>query len=342
MKALVKKESKPGLWMEEQPIPSFGPHEVLIKTRKSSICGTDLHIYKWDAWAQKTIPVPMIVGHEFMGEIAAFGSQVQGLKIGERVSGEGHVVCGTCPNCRVGKKHVCMHTKGLGVNRPGSFAEFFVLPAENVFALPKAVSDDVAAIFDPYGNAVHTTLSFDLVTKDVLITGAGPIGIMAAAVALKAGARHVVITDLNEYRLNLAKRVAPGVHALNIRTSSLDALMKQLDISYGFEVGLEMSGHPDGLSTVLEKVRHGGAVALLGILPAGTGIDWDLVIFKMLTLKGIYGREIFSTWHQMARLIDNGLDLTPVITHQFPIAEFEKGFEAMLSGQSGKVILNWE
>lgn len=341
MKGLVKKERTVGLWMEEVPMPEVGDHEVLIKTRKTSICGTDLHIYKWDAWAQKTIPVPMVVGHEFMGEIAALGKNVKGLKEGDRVCGEGHIVCGQCPNCRMGRKHVCMHTKGLGVNRPGCFAEYFVLPAENVFPLPASIPDDLGAIFDPYGNAVHTALSFNLVGEDVLITGAGPIGIMAAAVARQAGARHVVVTDLNDYRLNLAKKMG-ATHAVNIKETSLDAAMCTLGIDYGFTVGLEMSGHPNGLATLTEKVRHGGNIALLGILPPGTSIDWDLVIFKMLTIKGIYGREIFSTWYQMVHLLESGLNLAPIITHQFAIDDYEKGFETMFSGQSGKVILNWD
>lgn len=339
MKALVKKEKKPGLWMEDVPMPVLGDNDVLIKTKKNAICGTDVHIYKWDAWAQKTIPVPMIVGHEFMGEIAQLGKNVQGLKVGQRVCGEGHIVCNQCPPCRMGQKHLCMHTKGLGVNRSGSFAEYFTLPAENVFPLPETISDDLAAIFDPYGNAVHTALSFDLVGEDVLITGAGPIGIMAASVAKKAGARHVVITDLNEYRLDLAKKM--GATTVNIKNTSLDDVMKKLGIIHGFTIGLEMSGHPAGLSTLLEKVRHGGKIALLGILPPGTAIDWDLVIFKMLTLKGIYGREIFSTWYKMVHLLESGLNLAPIITHHFKIDDFEKGFEVMLSGQSGKVILDW-
>ncbi|WP_068469195.1 L-threonine 3-dehydrogenase [Candidatus Protochlamydia phocaeensis] len=341
MKGLMKKERAPGLWMEDVPMPTVGDQEVLIKTRKTSICGTDVHIYKWDAWAQKTIPVPMVVGHEFMGEVAAFGKNVTGLKVGDRVCGEGHIVCGHCPNCRMGRKHVCMNTKGLGVNRPGCFAEYFTIPAENVFKLPATIPDNLAAIFDPYGNAVHTALSFDLVGEDVLITGAGPIGIMAAAVARKAGARSVVITDLNEYRLDLAKKMG-ATQAVNIQKESLDAVMKSIGLEYGFTVGLEMSGHPNGLSTLLEKVQHGGKIALLGILPPQTTIDWDLVIFKMLTLKGIYGREIFSTWYKMVHLLESGLDLAPIITHQFAVDDFEKGFEVMLSGQSGKVILNWD
>lgn len=341
MKGLIKKESKRGLWMEKDlPKPSIGDQDVLIKTRKTSICGTDVHIYKWDAWAQKTIPTPMVIGHEFMGEIAEVGKNVRDLKVGERVCGEGHIVCGKCPNCRMGKKHLCMHTLGLGVNRPGCFAEYFTLPAENVFVLPEGVEDEIAVIFDPYGNAVHTALSFELIGEDVLITGAGPIGIMAAAIALQAGARHVVITDLNEYRLNLARKMG-AVHAVNVTKTSLDDVMEALNIRHGFTVGLEMSGNPQGLSNLLEKLQHGGKIALLGILPPNTTIDWDLVIFKMLTIKGIYGREIFSTWYKMVHLIEGGLDLSPIITHAFHIDDYEQGFQAMLSGQSGKVILNW-
>ncbi len=340
MKGLVKKERKPGLWMEDVPLPQIGDNDVLIKTRKTSICGTDVHIYKWDEWAQKTISVPMVIGHEFMGEIVNLGKNVQGIKIGERVCGEGHIICGQCPNCRMGKKHLCMNTKGLGINRPGCFSEYFVLPAENVFPLPNTIKDDIATIFDPYGNAVHTALSFDLVGEDVLITGAGPIGIMAAAIARQAGARHVVITDLNEYRLNLARQMG-ATAAINVSTTSLQDAMASLKISHGFTVGLEMSGNPKGLSTLLEKVQHGGCIALLGILPPHTSVDWDLIIFKMLTIKGIYGREIFSTWYKMTHMLESGLDLSPVITHHFSVDDYEKGFEVMLSGQSGKVILNW-
>lgn len=340
MKALVKKYSKPGLWMEDVPIPSISDNEVLIKTHKNSICGTDVHIYKWDAWAQKTIPVPMVVGHEFIGEIASIGCNVQNLKVGDRVCGEGHITCGQCPNCRKGLKHICLHTKGLGVNRHGSFAEYFNLPAENVFVLPPSIPDELAAIFDPYGNATHTALSFELIGEDVLITGAGPIGIMAAAIAKKAGARNVVITDINEYRLDLARKM--GVtHAINVSKIQLKDEMKRIGIEYGFTVGLEMSGSPLGLNSMLESMQHGGKVALLGILPSGSAIDWDLVIFKMLTLKGIYGREIFGTWYKMVHMLESGLNLTPIITHRFPINEFEKGFEVMLSGLSGKVILDW-
>lgn len=340
MKALVKKERAPGLWMADVPVPPMGSNDVLIKIHKNSICGTDIHIYKWDAWAQKTVPVPMVIGHEFMGEIADIGSNVKNLQKGQRVCGEGHIVCNQCPNCRMGKKHLCMDVMGTGYDCPGCFAEYFVLPAENVFPLPATISDDLGAIFDPFGNAVHTALTFPLTAEDVLITGAGPVGLMAAAVAVKAGARNVVITDVNEYRLNIAKKL--GVtRAINVQSASLDEVMQELHIDRGFTVGLEMSGHLNGLTTLLEKVRHGGNIALLGILPPGVAVDWDLVIFKMLTLKGIYGREIFSTWYQMVHLIESGLDLAPVITHRFPIDDFQKGFDVMLSGNAGKVILDW-
>jgi len=340
MKALVKKTPAPGLSLEKVPIPSIGDDDVLIKIRKSAICGTDVHIYKWDAWAQKTIPVPMTVGHEFMGEIVKLGKNVKGLQVGNRVCGEGHLVCNTCPPCRKGKKHLCMNTIGVGVKRPGSFAEFLSLPAENVFVLPSSVPDDIAALFDPYGNAVHTALSFPLAAEDVLITGAGPIGIMAAAIAKHAGARNVVITDINEYRLNLAHKMG-ATCTINVAQQSLTEVARKIGVTHGFTVGLEMSGSPKGLSSMLEAMQPGGKIALLGILPPNTIIDWDLVIFKMLELKGIYGREIFNTWYQMVHLLEGGLNLEPVITHQFPIDDYEKGFEAMISGQSGKVILDW-
>jgi len=340
MKALVKKHAAPGLWMDDVPVPKISDDEILVKTHKTSICGTDVHIYKWDAWAQKTIPTPMVVGHEFMGEIAEVGRNVKHLKIGDRICGEGHLTCGQCPNCRKGKKHLCMKTVGVGVHRHGCFAEYFHLPAENAFLLPKSVPDDIGAIFDPYGNAVHTALSFNLTGEDVLITGAGPIGIMAGAIARQAGARRVVITDINDYRLDLAKKM--GIqHCVNVGKSALKKKMQALELEHGFTVGLEMSGSVHGLSTLLEETQHGGHIALLGILPPGVSIDWDLVIFKMLTIKGIYGREIFSTWYQMVHLIEGGLDLAPLITHRFPVDDFEKGFEVMLSGKAGKVILDW-
>ncbi|MDP1836490.1 MAG: L-threonine 3-dehydrogenase [Chlamydiales bacterium] len=341
MKALVKKFAKEGLWLEEVPTPTPGPNEVLIKTRKTAICGTDVHIYKWDAWAQKTISVPLVTGHEFMGEIAALGAGVTGFNVGQRVSGEGHIVCNRCRNCRTGTKHVCLQTKGVGVQRHGCFAEYFTLPVDNVYILPDNIPDDIATIFDPYGNAVHTALSFDLVGEDVLVTGAGPIGLMAVAIAKKAGARNVVITDLNPYRLELAEKLG-ATAAVNIGNTDLDSVMKKLRIHEGFTVGMEMSGSPKGLNSLLQHMQPAGKVALLGILPPNTLIDWDLVIFRGLLLKGIYGREMFSTWYKMEHLLQAGLDIAPVITHRFPYAEFDKGFQVMLSGNSGKVILDWE
>lgn len=340
MKAILKKKRARGVTMEKVPVPECKDHEVLIKTRKTSICGTDVHIYKWDEWAQKTIPAPMVIGHEFMGEIVKVGRQVEGLNEGDRVSGEGHITCGQCPPCRVGKRHLCMKTIGLGVHRHGCFAEYFTLPAANIFKLPDSIPDDVASIFDPYGNAVHTSLSFNLTGEDVLITGAGPIGIMAAAISRKAGARTVVITDTNPYRLELARKLG-ATHTVNIATTSLEEVAKAAGVEYGFTVGLEMSGNPKALSTLLEMAQHGAHIALLGILPPGCVIDWDLVIFKMLNLKGIYGREIFATWFKMTHLLESGLDLNPLITHHFPAEDYEKGFEVMLSGQCGKVILDW-
>lgn len=341
MKALVKKEAAPGLWMENVPIPTIKEDEVLIKVRKTSICGTDVHIYKWDEWAQKTVPTPLVIGHEFMGEIAEIGKNVVGLQVGDRVSGEGHLTCGICPNCLKGKKHVCMETIGVGVKSPGCFAEYLKLPAENVFLLPPTVSDDLAAIFDPFGNATHTALCCDLVGEDVLITGAGPIGIMAVAIAKKAGARNVVITDINDYRLSLAKELG-ATAAVNVANESLTERMQSLGITHGFTVGMEMSGSPKGLDTLLKLSQHGANIALLGILPPGTAIDWDLVIFKMLTIKGIYGREIFSTWFKMTHMLESGLNISPIITHHFDIDDFQKGFDVMMSGKSGKVILNWD
>lgn len=340
MKAIIKPSPKPGLQLSDVPIPKIDPHEVLIKIRKTSICGTDLHIYKWDEWAQKTVPTPLVIGHEFMGEIAEIGSEVKGIQKGDRVSGEGHLTCGQCPPCKKGLRHLCMKTLGIGVKSQGCFAEYLALPGENVFRLPDSVSDDVASFFDPFGNAVHTALSFPLTAEDVLITGAGPIGIMAAAIAQKAGARTVVITDHNDYRLQLAKQMG-ATHAVNIKQQSLQDAIKEAGINFGFTVGLEMSGHPQALHTLLETAQHGAHLALLGILPPKCAIDWDLVIFKMLVIKGIYGREIFTTWHQMVHLLESGLNLNPLITHQFDADDYEKGFAAMESGKCGKVILNW-
>ncbi len=341
MKALVKAKREEGLWMEEIPIPEIGVNDVLIKVKNSAICGTDVHIYKWDAWAQKTIPVPMAVGHEFVGHIAQIGSQVSGYKVGDRVSGEGHITCGYCRNCRAGKRHLCRNTLGVGVNRQGSFAEYLSIPASNVFPVPAEIPDDIASIFDPYGNAVHTTISFDLVGEDVLITGAGPIGIMAIAIAKHVGARHVVITDVNEYRLELAKKLNP-TRVVNPMKEDLREVMKELGMVEGFDVGLEMSGSPKAYRQMMEVMNHGGKVALLGIFPEEVALDWDQVIFKGLIIKGIYGREMYETWYKGSTMLQSGLDISPVITHRLPIDDFKSGFELMKSGQSGKIILNWD
>lgn len=341
MYALAKQKPETGIWDVQAPIPAPGPNDLLIKIRKSSICGTDVHIYKWDEWAQHTIPVPMIVGHEYVGEVVGMGSEVRGFQVGDRVSGEGHVTCGHCRNCRAGRRHLCRNTQGIGVNRQGSFAEYLVLPAFNAFKLPDDIPDDIAAIFDPFGNAVHTALSFDLVGEDVLITGAGPIGVMAAAVAKHVGARHVVITDVNDYRLELARNMGVD-RAVNVARENLWEVAKnEMDMHEGFDVGLEMSGSGAAFSQMLHLMNNGGKVALLGIPGGEVKIDWNDVIFKMLTIKGIYGREMFETWYKMAALIQSGLDLTPVITHHYPIRDYQKGFDAMLSGHSGKVILEW-
>jgi threonine 3-dehydrogenase len=340
MKALVKSRPEPGIWMEEIPEPGIGHNDVLIRVRKTAICGTDLHIYNWDAWAQKTIPVPMAVGHEFCGEVVEVGSEVSGFRAGDRVSGEGHITCGYCRNCRAGRRHLCRNTVGIGVNRPGCFAEYLSLPAANAFKLTPAIGDDIAAILDPFGNATHTALSFNLVGEDVLITGAGPIGIMAAAIARFAGARHIVITDVNDYRLELARRMGASV-ALNVRRDSLDAAMKQLGMEEGFDVGFEMSGNPDALREMLRTMHHGGSIALLGIPPGETAIDWNQVIFKGLVIKGVYGREMFETWYKMSSMLQSGLDITPVITHHLPSHEFRQAFETLKHGESGKIILDW-
>lgn len=340
MKALVKKEAIPGLWMQDIPKPGIGPNDVLIKIVKTAICGTDIHIYKWDTWSQKNVKIPMQIGHEFMGVVSEVGENVTEIQKGMRVSGEGHLVCGHCRNCTGGRRHLCCHTRGVGVNYPGAFAEFLSLPATNVFPLPRGISDDEAAILDPLGNAVHTTLSFDLVGEDVLITGAGPIGIMAGAIARHAGARHVVVTDLNQYRLDLAKRLGL-TNCVNVREKKLKEVMGGLGMTEGFDVGLEMSGSPEAFADMLDSMAHGGKIALLGILPAGTQINWDHVIFKGLKLKGIYGREIFETWYKMCAMIQSGLNIKPIFTHQFSVRDFVRGFEAMASGNSGKVVLNW-
>ena len=340
MKSLVKARREPGIWMQDTAEPEVGHNDLLIKIRKTAICGTDMHIYNWDEWSQKTIPVPMVVGHEYVGEVVGMGQEVAGFKIGDRVSGEGHITCGHCRNCRAGRRHLCRNTEGVGVNRAGAFAEYLVIPAFNAFRIPDNISDDVASIFDPFGNAVHTALSFDLVGEDVLITGAGPIGIMAAAVAKHVGARHVVITDLNPYRLELAEKMG-ATRAVNVGTTSLKDVMNELGMTEGFDVGLEMSGVPAAFRDMLDKMNNGGKVAMLGIPPTDVAVDWNQVIFKGLTIKGIYGREMFETWYKMASLLQSGLDISPVITHQYSIDDFQKGFDTMGSGQSGKVILNW-
>jgi threonine 3-dehydrogenase len=340
MKSLAKLKAQTGIWMIDSPEPKIGHNDVKINIKKTAICGTDIHIYNWDNWARDTIPVPMVVGHEYVGEVVEIGQEVRGFTLGDRVSGEGHITCGYCRNCRGGRVHLCRNTTGVGVNREGAFAEFLVIPAYNAFKIPDDISDDLAAIFDPFGNAVHTALSFDLVGEDVLITGAGPIGIMAAAVARHVGARHVVITDINEYRLDLAREMG-ATRAVNVATSDLQDTMAELGMTEGFDVGLEMSGVPVAFSDMLDKMNNGGKIAMLGIPPSDMGINWNQVIFKGLTIKGIYGREMFETWYKMASLIQSGLDLTPIITHHFAIDDFQQGFDQMLSGQSGKVILDW-
>lgn len=340
MKTLAKAKAEPGIWMVDAPKPQVGPNDVLIKITKTAICGTDMHIYKWDDWAQKTIPVPMAVGHEYVGVVAEVGSEVRGLKIGQRVSGEGHLVCGHCRNCRAGRRHLCRNTVGVGVNRTGAFAEYLSIPAENAFPIPDDIPDEIAAIFDPFGNATHTALSFEMVGEDVLITGAGPIGIMAVAICRHVGARHIVITDVNEYRLELAKKMG-ATRAVNVSKENIKDVMKELKMNEGFDVGLEMSGVPQAFRSMLEVMNHGGKIAMLGIPPSEAAIDWNQVIFKGLIIKGIYGREMYETWYKMVAMIQSGLDLTPIITHQFPVDEFQQGFETMASGNSGKVVLSW-
>jgi threonine 3-dehydrogenase len=340
MKALVKAKAEPGIWMADLPEPSYGPNDVLIRMKKTAICGTDMHIWHWDDWARRTIKVPMAVGHEYVGEIVALGSEVRGLAVGDRVSGEGHITCGYCRNCRAGRRHLCRNTVGVGVNRAGCFAEYMSLPAVNVFKLPAVISDEIASILDPLGNATHTALSFNLVGEDVLITGAGPIGIMAVAIARFVGSRHVVVTDVNPYRLELARRMGAS-RVLDVRSQSLDEAMRSLNMEEGFDVGLEMSGVPSAFRELLRTMHHGGSVALLGIMPTDTGINWDDVIFKGLVMKGVYGREMFETWYKMSSMLQSGLDISPVITHRLPVDDYRLGFETMASGQSGKVILDW-
>lgn len=341
MKALVKQEAARGLWLRDVPEPKVGLNDVLIRVDRTGICGTDVHIYKWDAWAQKTIPVPMVVGHEFVGTVVEVGANVTDFHPGEVVSGEGHVVCGRCRNCLAGRRHLCAATQGVGVNRPGAFAEYLSLPMTNVWHHAPEIDLDVASIFDPFGNAVHTALSFDLLGEDVLITGAGPIGCMAAAVARHAGARFVVVTDLNPYRLELARKLGATL-AVDPRTTDLAAVQKQLGMREGFDVGLEMSGSPAAFRSMLGQMAHGGKIAMLGIPEAEMAIDWNTVVFNMLTIKGIYGREMYETWYKMTVMLQGGLDISPVITHHYHYSEFEQGFDVMLSGNCGKVILDWK
>ena len=341
MRALVKSRAERGIWMEDVDLPVPGHNDVLIKVRRAAVCGTDIHIYQWDDWARNTIPVPLVIGHEFSGEIVECGSEVRGLVPGDRVSAEGHITCGVCRNCRAGRRHLCRNTVGVGVSRAGAFAEYIAVPAFNVFKLPDSISDEMAAILDPLGNATHTALSFDLVGEDVLVTGAGPIGIMATAIARFAGARHVVVTDVNDYRLALARKMGATV-AVNVSTDSLDDTMRELGMEEGFDVGMEMSGNASAFRDMLRTMHHGGRVALLGIPPGEMGIDWNQVIFKGLTLKGIYGREMFETWYKMASMLQSGLDIAPIITHRYPVAEFSQAFELMESGRSGKVVMSWD
>ena len=339
MKALMKKKSEPGLWLEDVPVPKVGENDVLIKIQKAAICGTDIHIFNWDKWSQKTINTPLVIGHEFVGIVEKIGSNVHDVELDELVSGEGHIVCGRCRNCLAGRRHLCTDPKCIGVNRDGAFAEYLSIPVSNVWHCDTSIPKDVLACFDPFGNAVHTTLSYDLVGEDVLITGAGPIGCMAVVVAKHAGARYVVITDVNPYRLELAKKMRPTL-TLDVRSQSIEDAVKKLKMKEGFDVGLEMSGNPQAFKDMLTNMCHGGKIALLGILPETT-IDWDYVVFNGLTIKGIYGREMFETWYKATMLIQGGIDLMPLITHRFGYTEYLKAFEVMRSGESGKVILDW-
>ncbi len=340
MKALVKRHAEPGLWLEDVPVPQVGINDVLIKVELTGICGTDLHIYNWDAWSQKTVPVPLVIGHEFVGKIVEVGSNVFDFRPGDVVSGEGHVVCGRCRNCLAGRRHLCAHTQGIGVNRPGAFAEYLVLPMTNVWHHDPSVSLETAAIFDPFGNAAHSALSFKVLGEDVLITGAGPIGLMAAAIVRHAGARYVVVTDLNPYRLELAEKMGANM-ALNVSHGSIADIQKQLNMKEGFDVGLEMSGNPQAFKDMLSNMSHGGKIAMLGLPNKEIAIDWTQVIFNMITIKGIYGREMYETWYMMTVMLQSGLDISPIITHHMPFSDFEEGFKVMNSGNCGKVILDW-
>ncbi|NCW63654.1 MAG: L-threonine 3-dehydrogenase [Betaproteobacteria bacterium] len=342
MKALVKTKAEEGIWLQDMPEPECGNNDVIVKIHKTAICGTDIHIYNWDEWAQKTIPVPMITGHEYAGEIIEVGQNVTDLSVGDIVSGEGHITCGRCRNCLAGRIHLCPNTIGVGVNRTGAFAEYVSIPAKNIFKPSREISTDLLSVFDPYGNAVHTALSFNMVGEDVLITGAGPIGSMAALVAKHAGARNIVITDMNQFRLDLIKKILPEVITINVSKEKITReMMAKLGIFEGFDVGLEMSGSPQAFSGMLDLMINGGNIAMLAIMPAGSGIDWDMVVFKGLTIKGIYGREIFETWYKGSMMVQSGLPLEKIITHRFSYEEFQEGFDVMRSGNSGKVILNW-
>lgn len=341
MKALVKARPEKGLWLQEIPVPGISHNEVLIKILKTAICGTDVHIYNWDQWSQKNVPVPMHIGHEFVGQVVAVGSHVKDCKPGDLVSGEGHIICGHCRNCLAGRRHLCRDTKGVGVNRPGVFAQYLSIPVTNVWFCDKNIPLDVLACFDPLGNAVHTALTFDVLGEDVLITGAGPIGCMAAAISKHAGARNVVVTDINPFRLSLAEKVG-ATRVVNAERESLTQVQKELGMKEGFDVAMEMSGSPAALESILDNMFHGGKIALLGILPDQIPMDWNKVIFNMFTIKGIYGRQMFETWYKMTAMVQSGLDISPLITHRFHYTEFQKGFDVMRSGHSGKVILNWD
>ena len=341
MKALVKAKPEQGLWLQDVPIPDIAHNDVLIKIFKTAICGTDVHIYNWDKWSQKTIPVPMHVGHEFVGRVEKTGSQVKDFKKGDLVSGEGHIICGHCRNCLAGRRHLCRDTKGVGVNRPGAFAQYLAIPVTNVWYCNKNIPLDILACFDPLGNATHTALSFDVLGEDVLITGAGPIGCMAAAIAKHAGARYVVVTDVNPYRLDLAKK-AGATLTIDVSKQNIEQAKKTLGMKEGFDVAMEMSGNPAALRSIIDNMCHGGKIALLGIMPGNSKIDWNKVVFNMLTIKGIYGREMYETWYKMTSMIQSGLDISSLITHKFHYTDFEKGFQVMRSGQSGKVILDWD
>ena len=341
MKALVKAKPEPGLWMEDVDIPEVGINDVLIKIKKTAICGTDIHIWNWDEWARRTIPVPMTIGHEFVGEVAAMGSNVHDIEIGDVVSGEGHIVCGRCRNCLAGRRHLCKDTMGVGVNRTGAFAEYLCIPVTNVWHADPTIPLETLAIFDPFGNAAHTALTFKTLGEDVLVTGAGPIGLMAAAVAKHAGARHVVVTDVNPYRLALAEKMGASL-ALDVTKHSISDAQRELNLREGFDVGLEMSGNPAAFKDMLANMCHGGRIAMLGIPSNDMSIDWSAVIFNMITIKGIYGREMYETWYMMQAMLQSGLDISPAITHRFDVADFDEAFETMRSGDSGKVILNWD